>query len=366
MNVLIRFPVEKLYLIPPFDLHKAYQLESTATHLLRQNLQKLDEAIVTDKQTYSCALVESALDSVGLLEIEKLPETYSMQTRLQPMFVQEMDNYMKVCHVKSNAPATIILVSLLTTFYDFLQLRQTFSSNSTEAERLRVGFESYSSLLKRICDIQLTATSAPSSVENLRLETNISSSKEEGCLDATVEPLQIWRKGHWMFFVFIQALIICFRRLVRLADANQIDEAKAEFNTAAKLMWASGAAMKLASSYKKEVYDSFVRPTMTLNHPNALVHNTSLSGMMSCDHDYLINVVWKKELSVFFKRMPEELQDEHEQFIVAYREGLSQGHISICDRFGGKASKSLLSSKTMAVDFLANLEGFRLDQIGSP
>lgn len=364
MDIVSGFPVERLYLIPPSDLRDAHQLGSTTVRLLYQNLQRFSEATTTGTQFQALAITKSALSDIELVEVERISEDdYLAQTSLKPVFVQEMDKYMKVCHIRSREPIIVVLMGFLTSYYSFLELYGNISSNSLEMERLEVGFENYASLLARVCSIDL-ASSSDFFSKNSKQQLDSLVSDGEKHLDANIEPLSIWRKGHWIFFIFIQALIICLRRLIRLADSGRLDEAKSEFNTATQLMWASGAAMKLASSYSKEIYDEFIRPTMMLAHPKALVHATDLSGMMSWDHHYLVNVVWKKEFSSFLKRMPVELQCEYEKFVYAYQEGLSKGHISICSRFGGKTTKSLFSSRTMAVDSLRHIEQSRLRQIG--
>jgi len=93
-----------------------------------------------------------------------------------------------------------------------------------------------------------------------------------------ISPLHIWKKGHWVFLVFSQALIISLDRFLAALGNDQLDQAKVELETTTELMYASGAAMKLTGNFTREKYESEIRPTMTIGNPQSLVQSENLSG----------------------------------------------------------------------------------------
>lgn len=70
---------------------------------------------------------------------------------------------------------------------------------------------------------------------------------------------------------------------------------------------------------------------------------------------------WKNELLPIFKNIPHALQSEHENFVRAYKEGLSLGHKSICTKFGGNETGSLITSHGKTG--LKNLENFEANRL---
>jgi hypothetical protein len=177
------------------------------------------------------------------------------------------------------------------------------------------------------------------------------------------ELLEIWRKGHWIFFVFTQALTVAFKRLVLALRDEDTASARTELTVATELFWASGASMKLTGAFSNEQYHSDVRPTMTLGDERALVKTTSLSGAMTWDHHYLVNRVWREDLMPLLKTLPLDVQDLYPEFLRAYREGLSTGHRAVCAKFGGESMGSLVAPNHIAVNLLDSIEATRLTQL---
>lgn len=167
---------------------------------------------------------------------------------------------------------------------------------------------------------------------------------------------QIWLGFHWLFFVDVQALIICLRRFENKLEVGNLNEAKVELETATNLILASGAAMRLAGSFSRKEYERQIRPDM--EPPN--VESENFSGLMSWDHSLLIKTF--KKLTPAFRQLPAELQAQHEQFVEAYLT-LSHSHRAVCSDFGGKETGSLRCNKTSAVSRLESFEKGRLKML---
>jgi hypothetical protein len=171
-------------------------------------------------------------------------------------------------------------------------------------------------------------------------------------------PLDIWIDGHWVFFAFIQSLIIALKRFRVEMDRGDLPAAKVELKAASTLLLSSGAAMKLAGDFSSRAYENEVRGLMV--RPNVPVDN--FSGLLSADHIYLIKL-WK-ELKPYFANLPPELDLEHRDFVAAYKE-LAAGHRAVCDKFGGGEAPSLRSTTT-ALDELNKFEKARLKLVDPP
>ena len=173
-----------------------------------------------------------------------------------------------------------------------------------------------------------------------------------------VEPIEIWKKSHWIFFIYIQCLIITLCRFENELRGGNVKDAGIELETAAELMLASAAAMELAGSFTRQQYEDKIRPIMMPPHVKA----EDFSGLMSWEHAYLISI-WKK-IQPLYKTMPVTLQPQHNKFISAYKI-LSASHKAVCERFGGGETGSLRLPKHTAVDLLNKFEQNRLQLISS-
>jgi hypothetical protein len=167
--------------------------------------------------------------------------------------------------------------------------------------------------------------------------------------------LDIWKSRHWAFFIQAQALICCLKRFQIAIANNDTPAAKTELGAASTLLRAAGAAMQLAGSFDRTAYETEVRNQMM--PPN--VRSDNFSGLMSEDHARLM-MLWK-DLKPIFDHLPPELEVEHHNFVMAYRE-LATGHHAVCDKFGGGENKSLRSQRT-ALDELDKFRQSRLKSI---
>jgi hypothetical protein len=183
------------------------------------------------------------------------------------------------------------------------------------------------------------------------MDTANTSAKDSNSIPAN----QIWKRFHYVFFIDIQALIICLKRFHQAMRLANIIQAKQELKTASILLQASGAAMTLAGSFNRQDYEANVR--LTMMPPN--VQSDNFSGLMSYDHAVLMHL-WK-QLTPWFKDLPPTMKTTYEEFVAAYQE-LATGHRAVCDKFGGGENKSLRSTQT-ALDTLDKFAQSRLNVI---
>jgi hypothetical protein len=168
-----------------------------------------------------------------------------------------------------------------------------------------------------------------------------------------VNPLEIWKKSHWIFSAYIQSLIICLLRLEMELNAGNLTNVAIEMETATELILGSAAAMELAAYFNKQQYETEVRPLMTPPH----VKSEEFSGLMHWDHAYLIAVL--KRIQPLYKTLPASLKNHHEKFMGAYKI-LFNSHKGICQKFGGNEQGSLRSTEHTAIDVLDKFERNRL------
>ncbi|HAX79061.1 MAG TPA: hypothetical protein DCY88_25360 [Cyanobacteria bacterium UBA11372] len=346
-----------LCLLPPQDLVSSYQLSQPVAIQLHQALKQFQQAL-SGEEYLQANTINAALQQLTPVEVIPLEENFSTGTNLKCQHVQEFDRYMEVQHVKAKQPASLIVASLLRAYLAFLELSTSLPFNANK-NLVKSGFTTYALLLRRALGL-----------DEYNFDDNINNSQNFTYYNAnfniepnlTLSPLQIWKKGHWIFLVFSQALILSLNRLVDAIGNDQLDQAKVEFETAAELMYASGAAMKLTGNFTREKYESEIRPTMITGNPQSLVQSENLSGLMMWDHDYLINVICKQKLLPMMKNLPSILEAEHEKFVRAYQCGISDGHQSICAEFGGGEIGSLIaaSESSAAIKTLEKFENSRV------
>lgn len=348
-----------LYLLPPQALLNSEQLSQPVKVQIESSLQQLKETLAVEKPTQAIAIINELMKrSSNAIETVLLEKEFSTGTSLKHQHAQEFDHYMQVVRVKPTEPAKLIIASVLQAYEGFLEVNESWPLEPTEVKLLKMGFQSYADLLARTFNLPIFES------ENNRNESSPATG-EERAIEYN-SPLQAWKKSHWVFIVFCQALIVCQTRFVDAVKTDNLDVAKIELQTAAELMWASGAAMKLAGSFSKQIYESEVRPTMTLGNPQSQVQSKPLSGLMMWEHDYLVNAIWKQQLCPILQTLPATFQAEHEEFIRAYQQGLSSGHKSVCAKFGGGEIAALTASHlpiNLAVPTLEKFEESRLKML---
>jgi hypothetical protein len=346
--------LNNFYLLRPQDLLNSCQPTQSVKTQLQLVVNVLRKTWTVENSQQAMAIINSALQQLGPIETVVIEEEFPTGTAIKYQQITEFDRYMEVFHVKAKEPAKLIVASLLQAYLGILEIDESWPLAPTELKLLKVGFQSYGDLLLRVFNLPviqgIEKSDSNSSAADYRVRENMN-------------PLQVWKKSHWVFLVFCQALIVCLKRFVDAVQTGNTDIAKIELQTAADLMWASGAAMKLAGSFSRQIYESEVRPTMTPGNPQSLVESEALSGMMMWEHDYLVNVIWKKQLSPMLPTLPATLEAEYAEFVRAYQQGLSAGHKSVCTKFGGAQKGALTASRLDSNNAVANLEKFEQSRL---
>ena len=346
-----------LCLLPPQDVLSSYSLSQPVAIQVHQALAQFQQALSIE-ESLQANTIYATLQQLTPVSVIPLAKEFSTGTNLKYQQVQEFDRYMEVRHVKAEEPAKLIVTSLLRAYLGFLEISIGLTFNPNKAS-VKSGFKTYVILLIRA--FGLYEYNLINNSDTIEILTNSHPSLNIE-INPTLSPLHVWKKGHWVFLVFSQALIISLNRLVAAIGNDQLDQAKVDLETTAELMYASGAAMKLTGNFTREKYESEIRPTMTIGNPQSLVQSENLSGLMMWDHDYLINVICKQKLSPIIKTLPSILTAEHEKFVRAYQCGISEGHKSICSEFGGGDIGSLMaaSESSAAIKTLEKFEKSRL------
>jgi hypothetical protein len=307
---------------------------------------------LTQQPHDALSALRALYQELGQWPAQRLPDDFATGTNLKRASVAELDDYMHVVRVDSDVPAAAWLRSMIEAQAGWLELVQKGNGDAVELRRVATGFQAMH---------LLTARALEGEVEALAPHPALLQPKD--AVFEAHELLDIWRKGHWIFFVLTQALTIAFRRLVDVLQNGDTEAARVELSAATDLFWASGASMKLTGAFTNEQYHSDVRPTMTLGAETSLVKTTSLSGAMTWDHHYLVNRVWREELMPLLGSLPPSVKDLYPEFLRAYREGLSLGHRAVCAKFGGETMGSLVAPKHIATELLDNIETTRLAQL---
>lgn len=146
----------------------------------------------------------------------------------------------------------------------------------------------------------------------------------------------VWQGFHWTFFIDVQGLVLSLARFGQALQRGCTDSAGVELRSAATLLRASGAAMKLAGSFSPVEYTDEVR--LSMMPPG--VRSENFSGLMSWDHARLMRL-WQ-ELSPRLGNLPAALDADHEDFVQAFVSMITD-HREVCRRFVGDDSGSLRS-----------------------
>ncbi|MEI3649194.1 MAG: hypothetical protein V6D39_04255 [Dolichospermum lemmermannii FEM_B0920] len=164
--------------------------------------------------------------------------------------------------------------------------------------------------------------------------------------------LLIWKRYHWLFFVFVQGNILCMLHLKKEMRRENMVQVGVILKSMSKLMLASGASMIFAGTPQSQEYENEIRPTMMPPY----VISPEFSGLMSYDHAYLINL-WNKEKKLF-KLIPSFLSPAYEEFLKAH-EFLALAHKFVCQKYQGSQIGSLRDEKVSALENLENFNNSR-------
>jgi hypothetical protein len=284
----------KLVLLATASLSPRYELNEECKVKLHQALSLLQQALGQTFHQQTTATLARALEILEAEEDLHSPKTSPVGIPLAQWEIEDYDNYFQVKHIQTSRPVECLLQSLIVAYQTFLAVELS-----------------------------------------------------DGGMNA-IEPLLIWKRCHWIFFVFVQGLIVCLLRFKKNIESGSTVSAGIELETTAEIMLGGGVAMNLAAILSKQAYVGEVRPTMV----QPRVRSEDFSGMMACDHAYLVTL-WKQN-KTHFKTLPSSLQPQYEKMLSAY-EFMALSHTAICDRFGGGEAASLRGKKNVALETLSKI-----------
>ncbi|KDA42836.1 hypothetical protein [Frankia sp. BMG5.23] len=172
------------------------------------------------------------------------------------------------------------------------------------------------------------------------------------------DALRRWIRGHRIFMVYIQGLIVAVDELADAVKRAAADQAMTALELAVTLMLASESALRFAGDFTPEEYENLVRPTLT-----PPVAPAGLSGLHWRDHEYLIRRL--AESGRLLAGLDPALVPLRARFREAYA-ATYDAHRFVCARFVGDEAGSLLmtpKSKQSAVGVLAHYKRVRLQQV---
>ncbi|MBT2400794.1 hypothetical protein [Streptomyces sp. ISL-100] len=172
------------------------------------------------------------------------------------------------------------------------------------------------------------------------------------------DALRRWVRGHRIFMVLIQGLVIAVDELTGAVARADTDQAAEALDLAVSLMRASEAALRFAGDFTPEEYEDLVRPTLM---PPAAP--PGLSGLHWRDHEYLVKRL--AEARQLLAGVDPSLVPLRARFREAYAAAYD-AHRFVCARFVGEDVGSLLmtpKSKKSAVGVLTQYKRVRLQHI---
>ncbi len=355
---------QQLRLIQPYNLLETYTLTPQTVEHVTAAQQVVQQVFPHMPASHGAPLLETAVQQLSSAVLTTpLPRQFETHTALKSEDAQAIAVLMDVQHVTSPEPVGVVTMSLLQAGQACLELLDTFPDFSkAEAERLRLGFTEYSQVLARSCDLPTASDHSLGLRLNGHNGSNGTAPHSSQKIDPQVDYWWVWVRGHWIFLVFIQSLILSLRRFGMAVKQDNHPLAETELRSATRLMWAAGSAMKLSANFEQQIYMNNIRPVMSIGTETSVV-DVEISGFMFWDHHYLVNIIWKREIRNLLQNLPETLRPYYTEFAEAYRDGLSTGHVGICARFGGRDTTSLFSSKMNAADLLEQIGKSRLRQL---
>ena len=142
-----------------------------------------------------------------------------------------------------------------------------------------------------------------------------------------------WIRGHQIFAVLTQGLILAFNALQAATPGSRKDRARAA-DLMAQLLRGSAQSLLFTGDFPPELYDVIIRDSMC--PPNL---PAGFSGLLSDDHRHLVRCM-KLGRSVLDHLQQTDLP--RHQAISAALAHVYDSHSSVCSQFGGSERTSLL------------------------
>ncbi len=282
----------------PEDLSDHYNLNRSDQLKLSHLINVFQASVNAPSREKSITLLSEAYSRLGSFETFPCSKNLTFTRSLQKWEIEDYDSYFDVKREKTKeSPAFLVIRSILIAYQTFLNLRV------------------------------LNQNQASKSIDN---------------------NLLIWKRYHWLFFIFLQGNILC---MLHFKKQNMV-EAETLLEAMSQLMLASGASMLFAGESNSQEYENTIRPTMMPPH----VKSPEFSGIMSYDHGYLMNL-WHQEKN-YFQLISSFFESTYEDFLKAH-EFLALAHKFVCHKYGGDQTGSLRGKNVTALENLEKINSAR-------
>ncbi|SHG69612.1 hypothetical protein [Streptoalloteichus hindustanus] len=165
------------------------------------------------------------------------------------------------------------------------------------------------------------------------------------------QALQRWIRGHHVFMVLVQGLVISLNGFAHHASAGEIPEAQRMLEVAAVVMRGAAAALRFTGDFPFSEYQRNIRPT--LMPPTA---PPDMSGLRWRDHEHLIRVLGGTR--TLFAQLDPRLEPQRERFLAAFA-ATYDAHRAVCGHFVGTEQSSVLMAARSPRSAVSTLDHFK-------
>ncbi|MDC9605257.1 hypothetical protein WDV76_00545 [Xenorhabdus griffiniae] len=170
-------------------------------------------------------------------------------------------------------------------------------------------------------------------------------------------PFRRWVRGHLLFMVLCQGMSLSLNLMTRAAQNNDIELAHAQANRIIQLMDISRITLEFATDLNQEQYLSEIRPTLM-----PPIAPPKMSGINWRDHEVLVRLMRQSTPVWSF------IEQTHPKTVERMRSVLTEvytAHRSVCEKFVGESSSSLLARTKAATPAGQILEGLKKTRMRS-
>jgi hypothetical protein len=171
-----------------------------------------------------------------------------------------------------------------------------------------------------------------------------------------IDSLRRWIRGHQVFLVITQGLIIACHQLGAALAAARRDVVDQAFERTAELLNGAAFAFRFTGDFAIADYEGVVRPSMM-----PPVAPAGMSGLLSSDHAHLVKLM---------STLKPQLATLDPLCLPAYRRfrealaGAYDAHRFVCERFSGGEKPSLLTALKTEMAAVEVLDRFKRSRLG--